>query len=226
MSIFSRLSDIINSNINHMLDKAENPEKMVKLMIQEMEDTLVEVKSQTAKVIADKKITQRRIDILAQDEDLWLQKAELAVSKNRDDLAKAALEEKNKKVELRTVLESDLHEINLTLDKYKEDIKTLENKLTDAKQRQKTIIMRRQAANSQLRVRQQLRNIETNGAYKKFEEFERKIDNLESEVEAMGIKGNKSNLEDEFSKLENESKLDDELAKLKEKLGHKNQGEK
>lgn len=226
MGIFTRLSDIINSNIVHMLDKAENPEKMVRLMIQEMEDTLVEVKSQAARIIADKKTIERKIQSLVEDEEKWQEKAELAVTKNRDDLATAALEEKAKKSKSKALLINDLEEVESSLEKYKEDILSLEHKLQDAKNRQKSILMRKQTATSQLNVRKQLNRADSHKSFYKFEQFEKRIDHLEGNVEAQDIK-NKT-LEDEFEKLENESKIEEELKQLKEKMGQNkkdNQGE-
>ncbi|MBL6991171.1 MAG: phage shock protein PspA [Bacteriovoracaceae bacterium] len=215
MGIFSRLTDIVNSNIVHMLDKAEHPEKMVRLMIQEMEDTLVEVKSQTAKVIADKKFLERKQSNLKEEEQNWQSKAELAVTKGRDDLAKLALEERASKAELCVGLESELQNIDDVLAKYREDIKQLELKLGEARKKQKNIIMRAQSANSQINVKQKLQRADSNNAILKFEAMERRVDQLEGEVEAFEM-GN--NLDDEFKRLENENKIADELKALKEKL--------
>ncbi len=216
MGIFSRLTDIVNSNIVHMLDKAENPEKMVRLMIQEMEDTLVEVKSQTAKIIADKKYLEREVSKVDHDIAKWQEKAELAVSKDRDDLAKLALEEKAKKISLKTELDQEFKSIEISLTKYREDIESLENKLLDAKKRQKNIILRNQTAKSQMSVRQKLKKVDSHKAANKFDALERRIDLLEGEVEAHDIKA--TSLDDEFKKLESESDIENELDQLKRKL--------
>ncbi|MFH1728229.1 MAG: phage shock protein PspA [Pseudomonadota bacterium] len=219
MGIFSRLTDIINSNIIHMLDKAEDPEKMVRLMIQEMEDTLVEVKSQAAKYIADKKTIERNIELLKENQNMWQSKAELAVEKGRDDLAKAAIEEKAKKQRIENDYNIEFNNLNEILDHFKKDIKQLEDKLSEAKTKQKTIIARKQSAASRLEMNRQIHKSETSKALNKFDKFERDIDRMEGEIEAMKIKGGKKSLEDEFEKLEHENEIETELQKLKEKLG-------
>ena len=145
MSIFSRLSDIINSNISALLDKAENPEKMIRMVIQEMEETLVEVRSGTAKVIAEKKTLMRRSEQLKKQANDWEGKAELALSKGRDDLAKAALMEKSNLNSSVDITEKDLEKLDLTLDKLSSEIEQLQAKLNDARARQKTILMRTKA---------------------------------------------------------------------------------
>ncbi len=217
MGVFSRLTDIVNSNIVHMLDKAEDPEKMVRLMIQEMEDTLVEVKSQTARVIADKKTLQRELNLLRDDENKWQQKAELAVSKERDDLALSALEEKNHKSDAIKICNQNLSVVETSLEKYREDIKVLDDKLIDARNRKKAIILRKQTATSQINVRNKINRANSDKALHKFDQYERKIDELEGEVEAFST-NRENDLEEEFNKLEQESKLDKELQKLKDKL--------
>ena len=142
MSIFTRLSDIVNSNISALLDKAENPEKMIRMVIQEMEETLVEVRSTTAKVIADKKTLKRRVDTLQKQSHDWEQKAELALSKGREDLAKAALVERSAINSSVAITETDLAKLDETLDKLSSEIELLQAKLNDARARQKTILLR------------------------------------------------------------------------------------
>lgn len=220
MGIFSRITDIINSNIVHMLDKAENPEKMIRLMIQEMEDTLVEVKSSAAKFIADKKTIQRQIKLLNEDQENWQKKAELAISKNRDDLAAAALEEKSKKSETIKTLQEDLVTIDSSLEKFRDDIGRLEEKLADAKKRQKSILTRKQTATTQLQVRKHLHRANTSASINKFEQFEKNLERLEGEVEAFNM-GGKKPLDEEFDKLERENSIEKELDELKKKLGTK-----
>lgn len=216
MCIFSRLSDIINANIVHMLDKAENPEKMVRLIVQEMEDTLVEVKSSAAKFIADKKTMERQIDQIRESQNSWQQKAELAVSHNRDDLAKMALAEKAKKAEVLAVFEKELVTVQTTIEKFRADIHTLEEKLVEAKKRQKTIVMRRHAASQQLQMRRQVERNDAIHTAQKFEQFERSLDRIEGEVDAFDLKRNP--VADELTQLENQTQLEKELAALKEKM--------
>ncbi|OGQ93446.1 MAG: phage shock protein PspA [Deltaproteobacteria bacterium RIFOXYA12_FULL_61_11] len=217
MSIFSRLNDIINANILHMIEKAEDPEKIVRLMIQEMEDTLVEVKSQAAKVIAEQKTMERHLGRLREEQLSWQEKAELAVSKQRDDLAKAALSQKTRKEDDARRLETQRDEIVDNLARFKQDIGTLETKLKEAKSRQKAIILRKQTALSQRQIQERMSRVSSNSAFAKFEQFEQNLERIEGEVEAFSGSG-KNGLEDEFSKLEQETRIDAELAELKNKM--------
>jgi phage shock protein A len=216
MGIFSRFTDIINSNINAILDKAEDPEKMVRLIIQEMEDTLVEVRSASAKTIAAKKDVTHQINKLKNESEDWQAKAELALSKDREDLARAALQEKSKTNEAAASLEHELEIIDTELTKLQSETGQLQDKLADAKSRQKTIIMRQNTVSSRLQVKKRLDSSTVDSAMGRFEQFERKIDDLESQVESYDI-GNRS-LKDEFADLETDGKIDDELAALKKKM--------
>ena len=212
MSIFSRLSDIINSNISSLLDKAENPEKMIRMVIQEMEETLVEGRSGTAKVIAEKKALTRRAEQLKKQAVDWGQKAELALSKGREDLAKAALIEKsniNSNVEITA---KDLGKLDETLDKLSVEIELLQAKLNDARSRQKTIVMRTKATASRLHVNQQLH---------KFEYYEKKIDQMEGQMDSDHIA--RRGLQSEFEELANQESINKELQDLKARLKDKNQ---
>lgn len=216
MGIFSRLSDIINSNISALLDKAENPEKMIRMMIQEMEETLVEVRSNTAKVIAEKKTVNRRIEQLRRQAADWENKAELALSKDREDLARAALIEKNSVLTTTEMLESELAKLDDTLEKLGSEIEQLQAKLTDARARQKTLLMRTSAAQSRVDVNQKLHNLNIDSALNKFEYYERKIDLMEGQVDSMDIK--QRSLQDEFDELANQEKINQELETIKAKL--------
>ncbi len=219
MGIFSRLSDIINSNINSLLDKAEDPEKLIRMVIQEMEETLVEVRSTTAKIIADKKELLRRNDKLAKQAEDWQAKAELALSKGRDDLAKAALLEKSSVNEVIALVKDDMVKLDESLNKLSSEIEQLQAKLNDARARQKAIMMRVSATNSRRRVNATLYNDSFDSALNRFEHFERKIDSMESEIEASTA--GKKGIAAEFEALEKEGKIDAELAALKSKMEKK-----
>jgi phage shock protein A len=216
MGIFSRFTDIINSNINAILDKAEDPEKMVRLIIQEMEDTLVEVRSASAKTIANKKDVVHQVNKYEKEAADWEAKAELAISKEREDLARAALQEKKKASEAAVTLNHELGLIESELAKLQTETGQLQEKLADAKSRQKTIIMRQKTVSSRLEVKKRLDSNTVDNAMGRFEQFERKIDDLESQVEAYDI--GKNSLKDEFANLESDTKIEDELAALKQKM--------
>jgi phage shock protein A len=217
MGIFSRLSDIINANINSLLDKAEDPEKMIRMVIQEMEETLVEVRSTTAKILAEKKELVRRNEKLARQVDDWQQKAELALSKGREDLAKAALLEKAAVSDVISVVRSDMEKLDESLNKLTHEIEQLQAKLNDARARQKAILMRHSATQSRRAVSAQLNNYNIDQAINRFEHYERKIEVMESEIEAQVI--GKRGISAEFDALEKEGKIDQELAALKAKMG-------
>jgi len=216
MSIFNRLSDIINSNISSLLDKAENPEKMIRMVIQEMEETLVEVRSGTAKVIAEKKTLSRRAEQLKKQAQDWESKAELALSKGREDLAKAALLEKSNINSSVLITEKDLAKLDATLDKLSVEIEQLQAKLNDARARQKTIVMRTTATESRLNVNRQLHSYSIDNAMNKFEYYEKKIDQMEGQMDSIHIE--KRGLQSEFDELEKQESIDQELEDLKNKL--------
>ncbi|HAD47675.1 MAG: phage shock protein PspA [Idiomarina sp.] len=216
MGIFSRFSDIVNSNINALLDKAEDPQKMVRLIIQEMEDTLVEVRSTSARLIAEKKDVQRQQQRAEHEVLDWESKAELALSKEREDLAKQALIEKQKAQQVVDSLQQEIDRINESLDKLNSEIGQLQEKLADAKARQKTILMRQKTATSRLAVKQQVDSNKVNDAMEKFDRYESKIDDIEAQVESYDL--GKRTLRDEFADLENEGKVNDELEALKARM--------
>ncbi|UEM03022.1 phage shock protein PspA [Skermanella rosea] len=217
MGIFSRLTDIINSNLNAILDRAEDPEKLIRLVIQEMEDTLVEVRSSTVKTIAERKEIERRLVTLNRELEDWQRKAELALSRGREDLAKGALVAKSKIAEQIEALQHQLVHIEEALAKSSEDISRLQEKLTDAKKREKAIVLRQKSAASRLKVNSQIHDDRINEAFARFEQVERNLDEMEGRVEAFDL-GRKRTLAEEFSDLEASSKVEQELADLKARL--------
>ncbi len=214
MGIFSRFTDIVNSNINAILDKAEDPEKIVRLMIQEMEDTLVEVRSAAARSIADRKESARTLKTLTQQQDDWHAKAELAIDKGRDDLAKAALAEKSRVNKAIDALAATRAALDEGLEKLNADVARLEQKLADAKNRQQAILARHEAASRQLEVRKKIHDYRIDDALVRFEGFERRIDGLEGRVEAYDL-GAKKDLNQEISDLESAEAVERELQDLK-----------
>jgi phage shock protein A len=223
MGIFSRFTDIVNSNINAILDKAEDPEKLVRLMIQEMEDTLVEVRSTAARAIADRKEITRSLNSLDQEAREWQAKAELALDKEREDLAKAALAEKARVTAVAESLRNQQTAVGDGLDKLSDDIVRLEEKLVDAKTRQQAIFARHQTATKRLEVRKRLHNYRIDDALIRFDQFERRIDDLEAHAESYDL-GGKKDLKDEFSELETEDAVAKELRELKSKRAGQKRG--
>jgi phage shock protein A len=216
MGIFSRFTDIVNSNINSILDKAEDPEKLVRLMIQEMEDTLVEVRSTAARAIADRKEINRSLTNLEAEARDWQTKAELALDKNREDLAKAALAEKARATAAAGALRAQHQALGDGLDKLNDDVVRLEEKLVDAKTRQQAILSRQRTATRRLETRKRLHDGRIDDALIRFDQFERRIDHIEAHVESYDLGGRK-NLKDEISDLEAEDAVAQELRELKSK---------
>nr|WP_298686038.1 phage shock protein PspA [uncultured Dongia sp.] len=217
MGIFSRLSDIVNANLNSLLDRAEDPEKMAKLMIQEMEDTLVEVRSAAVKNISEKKEIQRRLEQLGAAETDWAQKAEFAIGKGRDDLAKGALLAKRKLAESADMLRGELAAVEEALTRHDEDLARLQSKLQEAKAKQKALLIRLNAAQKRVQVRRTLADGRVDDALARYETLHQKIDELEGRAEVYDM-GQAKTLEQEFASLEAETGLDAELDALKERL--------
>jgi len=220
MGVFSRLSDIVNSNITALLDRAEDPEKILRLIIQEMEDTLVEVRSSTAKLIADQKEVRRKRADFETRQAKWAEKAELAVSKGRDDLAKGALAARRKAAEMVEILDDELAEIDRSLDKANEDLAQLQAKLKEAKAKQRTLDMRRKTAKDRMRVQRQLNDGRLDDAMARFEHYERRLDELEAEAEVFTM-GQPRTLAEQFDELEAEDAVETELADIKQRLAKK-----
>lgn len=217
MGIFTRFSDIVNSNINAILDKAEDPEKIVRLMIQEMEDTLVEVRSAAARSIADKKDLNRKLESLEREQKEWEDKAELAMRKGREDLAKAALVEKARATSAVEAVRADYESIDEGLSKLNDDIARLESKLGDAKTRQKALLARHKTANSRLAARRRIHDYKIDDALVRFEQYTRRIDDVEGRVEAYDM-GLPKDLKHEFASLEADESVNRELDALKKKV--------
>ena len=217
MGIFTRFSDIVNSNINAILDKAEDPEKIVRLMIQEMEDTLVEVRTAAARSIADKKDLNRKLTQLEREQAEWDSKAELALRKGREDLAKAALVEKSRATSAAELIREDYAAIDEGLSKLNEDISRLEKKLEDAKNRQKALLARHKTANSRLAARKKIHDYKIDDAMVRFEQYTRRIDDVEGRIEAYDL-GLPKDLNHEFAGLEAEEQIAKDLDDLKRRV--------
>ena len=218
MGIFSRFSDIVNANINSMLDKAEDPKKMVRLLIQEMEETLVELRSGAAKHIAERKIIESQLSKAKQNAAQWASKAELALSKGREDLARSALVQKQQAAEQVTLLSQELERFNDVLQNVTEDAARLEAKMSEARARQQSLLARKQQVVTRLKVKKQLESKKVDDALLRFEHFEKKIEALEAEVESYDLGKDEQSIDAQFKAMERDESIEHELAQLKQKL--------
>jgi len=219
MGMFSRFTDIVNANLNSMLDKAEDPEKMVKLIIQEMEETLVEVRSTAAKHIAEKKTLVRQTSSIQSRVNHWQEKAELALSKGREDLARSALVEKNKSQAQLQAMQDELSQSEEFLTAVQDDAQRLQDKLAEAKRRQEAYVLRQQSAQVRLKVREKAQVYNIEEAINKFERYQQKIDEVEAQVEAYDMTSNQD-LSSQISALETDDTLEQELAELKKQVAN------
>lgn len=214
MGIFTRFRDIVSANINAMLDKAEDPEKLVRLMIREMEDTLIEIKASCAGVMADSKRVQRHLDDVRGRISYWEEKAPLAVSKGRDDLAREALLEKRRSLERAEILEQELLEHDTLIEAYQDDIRQLEEKLRSAKEKQRILVQRHIHANRKRRAQEEIRRIDSTEAVFKFEDLENRIERMEAEAGLVNY-GTSPSLKEELESLGMDEEIEKELEALK-----------
>ncbi|GHX35378.1 phage shock protein A [Vibrio cholerae] len=218
MGIFSRFADIVNSNISALLDKAEDPEKMIRLIIQEMEDTLVEVRTNSAKAMADQKELARKVESIEQQLEDWQNKATLALTKQREDLARAALIEKQKLQHVLKGLHTEQTLVEETIEKLTGEIGKLETKITETRAKQQALAIRSQAASHRRDVQRHLHAGRTEEAMAKFEQFSRKVDELEAEADLYAQSGQARSLEQEFAELQAQDEIEKELNKLKAQM--------
>ena len=214
MGIFTRFSDIISANINSMLDKAEDPEKMIKLMISEMEDTLIELKSSCAGVIAGRKKVDRKLEEMQSKSDLWAQRANLAVAKGRDNLAREALIEKRRFSTVTAALESELAEYGGLIAQYQEDIGELENKLNNAKEKKRVLVQRHKRATGKKRAQEDIRRSSNSDTMARFDKLESRIEQMEAEAELVNMP-KQPTVEEEFDNLAADDEIEKELAGIK-----------
>jgi phage shock protein A len=220
MSIFSRTRDIFAANMTELLDRAEDPARMIRMIILEMEETLVEVRASAAKTIADGKDMRRTLNRLNELQSSWTEKAELALSKGREDLAKAALIERQKAGDMAGGLKEEIKLLDETLKSYEADIAKLQTKLREARARQNAISHRLESAVTRAKARELLNGNRTEDAFSRFEVLERRADFAEGRAEALGMTGPKS-LEEEIAELKSSEKVDAELEAMKAALAAK-----
>ncbi|MES2057095.1 MAG: phage shock protein PspA [Pseudomonadota bacterium] len=218
MGIFSRTRDIIAANFTDLLDKAEDPSKMIRMIILEMEETLVEVRASAARTIADQKEMRRHISKLNTLQESWTEKAELALSKDREDLAKAALVERQKAADMADQLSVEIGVLDDALRASEEDITKLQNKLREARTRQNTIVTRLESANNRFKLRDMYAGPKIQDAFSRFEVMERRVDFAEGRADALSLGAPKS-LDEEIAELKSAEKVDADLAALKARMG-------
>lgn len=220
MGIFSRFGDIINANLTALLDRAEDPAKMIRMMIQEMEETLIEVRTTSARIIADRKELERRMSRLRDEAEDWERKARLALSKHREDLARAALAEQQAVEEGLRQATREMEVINDQLAVLDEEIGQLQQKLDDAKAKQKSLQVREQTSRSRMDMRRSGSREKLEEAFRKFEAYERRMDNMEAELESDNL-GRRRTLNESFADLERDEQVDEALAALKARMAEK-----
>jgi phage shock protein A len=222
MGIFTRFRDIVSSNINAMLDKAEDPEKLIRLMIREMEDTLIEIKASCAGVMANRKKVERQLDEVRSREENWKDRAERAVNKGRDNLAREALVEKRRYSDRAAALEKELIECGALIEQYQDDIRQLEDKLGSARERQRMLVQRHIHANRKRRAQEEIRRMDNSEAILKFEELENRIERMEAEADLVNF-GRKPKLDAEFDEILVDEEIEKELHNLKSTLRKKDE---
>ncbi len=214
MGIFTRFKDIVASNISAMLDKAEDPEKLIKLMIREMEDTLIELKSSCANTIAGQKKVRRMLDDIQDKEEFWTRKAELAVKKGKDNLARQALNEKRIYTNKLNSVEIEATELEHMITQYQDDIQELEDKLKSAREKQRILVQRHIRATGKKKAHQEIRRADSIEVMQKFEELENHIERMEAEADLVNY-GRHATLEEEFNALEADEDIEAELSRIK-----------
>jgi len=222
MGIFTRMRDIVSSNINSMLDKAEDPEKLIKLMIQEMEDTLVEIKASCAGAMAETKKIERELDQVEARARDWAAKAELAVERGREDLAREALVEKRRYAERARGLDEELAEARDVVGRYQDDIMQLEEKLASVREKERMLKQRHIAARHKRRAQAGIRHASSSEVMMRFEKFQNRVERMEAEADLVNF-GKKDDLDQRFSRLEGDEEIERELAELKKAKAGENQ---
>jgi phage shock protein A len=217
MGIFTRLKDIIGSNINAMLEKAEDPEKLIKLMIQEMEDTLVEIKASCAGAMATRKRIESDLEAAEGRVALWMERAELAVSRDRDDLGREALLEKSRYQERVEALGQELSQANELVEQYHQEIALLEEKLAAAREKHRILVRRHAHATRRQKAERSMRRLETSDAWVRFEQFENRIERMEADADLVN-RHRKGTLEDQFASLDGDEDVDRELEELRRRV--------
>ena len=224
MGIFSRTRDIVAANFSDLLDKADDPAKMIRMIILEMEETLVEVRASAARTIADQKEMNRHVGKLGRLQADWGDKAQLALSKGREDLARAALVEKRKAGDMAEQLSAEITVLDDALRAYELDIEKLQTRLREARSRQTAIAARLESAENRVKLRSLLASERVDEAMARFDSLERRVDHAEGRADALSLAQGKPNLADEIAALGHADKVDEELAAMKAALNTTKEG--
>ena len=219
MGVFTRTYDIVNSNVNAMLDKAENPEKMIRLMAREMEETLGRVKAARNGAMAARRDIELELNRVRDRAEVWADRAKLAVDKGRDDLAREALVEKRRFQNRADALEQELVQADAMLGRYQEDIDALEAKLKLVMEKKRMLVQRHARARHHDQAQRHLRRLDTSRAMQRFNEFEHRIERMEAEADLVNY-GRRPSLEEEFAKLGTDDEIEHELEELKAAAGN------
>jgi phage shock protein A len=218
-NIFTRFRDIVSSNINSMLDHAEDPEKMIKMIIAEIEDTLVEIKAACAGAMAAvKRLNRARLEAEERAQK-WAEKAELAVDKGREDLAREALKEKKELLQRADALADEAAETQAIVEQYQDEIRQLEEKLAAARDKQRLLVQRHRHAQGKKKAREEIRKFDTSDVFIRLEQFENRIERMEAEADLVDYGRKKPSLDEEFQNLERDEDIERQLNELKSKLG-------
>ena len=218
MGMFSRMTDIVQANINAILDKAEDPQKVIRLIVQEMEETLVELRSVAARNIAEKKELSRKESKLTSQIADWQKKATLAMEKGREDLARAAIVEKHQTQDKLENVQRELSVVEEAVSKLQDDTARLHEKLAEARNRQKSLEVRKNSATVRLKVKTNQHVEKIDDAIARFDHYERRIDDLESQVEAYDMVEGPATLAAEIKQLEVDDNIEKELEALRKKV--------
>jgi phage shock protein A len=216
MGIFSRMRDIISSNINVMLDRAEDPEKLIRLMIQEMEDTLVEVKASCAGAIAEAKKVERELNFISEKGNEWAARAQSAVDKGHEDLARQALVEKKRYMTRATNLEAEMAECQMVVERYQDDIQQLEDKLASVREKQRALVQRHLQAQHKRRAQEDMRRADSSDVLTRFAIFENRVERMEAEADLVNF-GKRPTLDDQFERIERDEEIEAELKAMQQK---------
>ena len=225
MSIFSRFRDIVSANINAMLDKAEDPEKLIKLMIQEMEDILVEIKASCVGTMASKTRVVRALGKAREHAESWERKARLSVEKGRENLAREALVKMRHRGREIHDLEQESNQLGELIGRFRKDIVELEEKLAAARKKYRVLVQRHIHARKRAEAQSRIRHSETSDAFRRFDSFENRIERVEAEAELINFRS-RSTIEDELDRIKMDEEIEDELENLKRELASKTESRK